>query len=164
VTSTQKFLAAAMAGFFTASFASAGMAATLKSQVVGVWAIVSETETVDGIKSEPLGAHPVGLAIYDKNGYFSSQRMRADLPKFAARRKDSATDAENRAVVEGIQTLFGTYTIDEQTHTRVLHVVGSSFPNIAGLDLKEAIVIKGDLMTVTTGPTGNVTLVWKRLK
>lgn len=164
MTSTKKFLAAAVAGVFTATFATAGMAANLKSQLIGVWAIVSETDTGNGNKIEPLGAHPIGLAIYDKSGYFSSQRMRADLPKFATRRKDSGTDAENRAVVEGIQTLFGTYTVDEKTHTRVLHVAGSSFPNIAGIDLKESIVIKGDLMTVTTGPTGSVTLVWKRLK
>jgi len=162
--STRRFLAAAAAGVLSATFANAAMAANLKSQVVGVWAIVSETETVNGDKTEPLGDHPIGLAIYDKSGYFSSQRMRADLPKFAARRKDAGTDAENRAVIEGIQTLFGTYTIDEKSHTRALHVAGSSFPNIAGLDLKEAIVIKGDLMTVTTGPTGNVTLVWKRVR
>ena len=87
--------------------------------------------------------------------------MRADLPKFAANSKNGGTDPENKAVVQGIMSIFGTYTVDEKTHTRMLHIVGSSYPNMDGTNLKESIVIKGDLMTITNPFS---TIVWKRTR
>ena len=157
----QRLLAIAIGGSLCAVFSSVSLAESLQSQLIGTWTLVSEIHTDHGMASEPYGPHPIGIAIYDSTGYFSTQRMRPDLPKFAANTKNEGTDAENKAVVQGMMTLFGTYTVDEQTHTRHLHILGSSYPNIAGSDLKESIAISGDLMTVTNPVT---TLVWQRAK
>lgn len=149
---------AAAAAVLLASAASGALAASLKSQLVGTWILVSETSSHG---TQPFGAQPVGIAIYDRSGHFSTQRMRADLPKFAANSRNGGTDAENRAVVQGIMSLFGTYTVDENTQTRLLHIIGASYPNIAGTDLEESVVIKGDLMTIANPIT---TIVWQRAK
>jgi hypothetical protein len=158
MTSTKGILAAVAVGVLFGTIASGALAASLKSQLVGTWALVSETSST-GI--QPFGPNPVGIAIYDRSGHFSTQRMRADLPKFAANSKNGGTDAENKAVVQGIMSLFGTYTVDENAHTRLLHIIGASYPNIDGTDLKEAVVIKGDRMTITNPIT---TIVWQRAK
>ena len=156
-----KFLCIGMTAALCAAIAGTSVAASQRSQLLGAWALVSETHTGNGIVTEPYGPHPIGIAIYDRSGHFSTQRMRADLPKFAANSKNGGTDAENKAVVQGIMTLFGTFTVDEKSGTRLLHIVGSSYPNISGTDLKETMVFKGDLMTIANPVS---TLVWKRVK
>jgi lipocalin-like protein len=157
--SSKRFLAVAAASVLFALVATAATAASLKSQLIGAWTLVSEANTSNG--NEPFGPHPVGIAIYDRSGHFSTQRMRADLPKFAANSKNGGTDAENKAVVQGIMSIFGTYTVDEKMRVRILRIVGSSYPNLDGTDIRESVVITGDLMTVTN-PIA--TLVWRRAK
>jgi len=161
MTLSRRFLCIGMTAALCATIADTSSAASQLSQLVGAWALVSETHTSNGTTSEPFGSHPIGIAIYDRSGHFSTQRMREDLPKFAANSKNGGTDAENKAVVQGIMTLFGTFTVDEKSRTRLLHIAGSSYPNIIGTDLKETMMFKGDLMTIVNPVS---TLVWKRLK
>ena len=144
--------------------ASQATAATLKQQIVGTWAVVSSINERDGKKTEALGPHPIGYYMFDQAGHYSLQSMRGDLPKFASNNKNTGTDAENRAVVQGINTIFGTYTVDEKDRSVTVHIIGGSFPNWAGADQKRTIAIVGDTLTwtVAMGPAGTTVITLKR--
>jgi SAM-dependent methyltransferase len=61
-------------------------AQSLKQQLVGTWTFVSSTTKLpDG--SPAWGSNPKGLLIFTENGYFSSQIVRSDLPKFASKNR-----------------------------------------------------------------------------
>ena len=62
-----------------------GQQKSIKEQLVGTWTFVSSTTKLpDG--SPAWGTNPKGLLIFTENGYFSSQIVRSDLPKFALRK------------------------------------------------------------------------------
>jgi len=149
-----------------AGVASHAAAATLKQQIVGTWAVVSSINERDGKKTEALGPHPIGYYMFDQAGHYSLQSMRGDLPKFASNNKNTGTDAENKAVVQGINTIFGTYTVDEKDRSVTVHIIGGSFPNWAGTDQKRTIAIVGDTLTwtVAMGPAGTTVITLKRAK
>ena len=89
-----------------------GQQKSIKEQLVGTWTFVSSTTKLpDG--SPAWGTNPKGLLIFTENGYFSSQIVRSDLPKFASNNRAQGTPEENKAVVQGSSATFGTYTVDE---------------------------------------------------
>jgi hypothetical protein len=101
-----------------------------KEEIVGSWRLL----IIDGIKADgthqPLyGPNPRALAMFSPDGHYSIQIMRDMRPKFAADDRLKGTAEELKASLEGIITLFGTYTIDEPSKTLSMRVEGSSFPN-----------------------------------
>jgi hypothetical protein len=68
---------------------SAGLAQSAKD-LVGAWTLVS---------AEAYGPDPKGLLIFDANGHFSSQFMKADLPKYASNSRTQGTPEEYKATV-----------------------------------------------------------------
>src|SRR5207244_9725924 len=69
---------------------------SLKDQLVGTWTFVSSTTKLpDG--STAWGSNPKGLLIFTENGYFASQIVRSDLPKFASKSRAQGTTEENKA-------------------------------------------------------------------
>jgi hypothetical protein len=105
----------------------------MKEQLVGTWTFVSSTTKLpDG--SPAWGTNPKGLLIFTADGYFSSQIVRSDLPKFASKNRAQGTPEENKAVVQGTIGTFGTYTVDEAKKTYTLKFEGSSFPNRVGTE------------------------------
>jgi len=139
---------------------------SLKQQLVGTWTFVSSTTKLpDG--SPAWGTNPKGLLIFTENGYFSSQIVRSDLPKFASKNRAQGTAEENRAVVQGSITTFGTYTVDETKKTYTLKFEGSSFPNRVGTEQTRPFTIAGDELKVTNPSTtvgGSSEIVYKRAK
>jgi hypothetical protein len=55
-----------------------------------------------------------------------------DLPKIAGNNRLNGTDADNRAIVQGSLTFFGTYSVDEAKKTVTFNIVASTYPNAAG--------------------------------
>ena len=139
---------------------------SMKEQLVGTWTFVSSTTKLpDG--SPAWGTNPKGLLIFTENGYFSSQIVRSDLPKFASKNRAQGTAEENRAVVQGSITTFGTYTVDETKKTYTLKFEGSSFPNRVGTEQTRPFTIAGDELKVTNPSTtvgGSSEIVYKRAK
>jgi hypothetical protein len=94
--------------------------------------------------------------------------MRADLPKFAAGRADQGTALENQAVISGLVTHFGTYSVDEADKILTSHIEASSFPNNDGIDQRRVIVsltadeLRYGLPVTVTGTKAEV--LWKRAK
>jgi Lipocalin-like domain len=105
---------------------------TLKDQLVGTWTFVSAMDVKpDGSTTNRWGSNPKGILVFDSNGHYSLTIMRSDLPKFAAKTADQGTADENKAVLQGMITHFGTYSVNDADKTLTTRVEGSSFPNLS---------------------------------
>ena len=139
---------------------------TVKGQIFGVWAVVSVVNEADGKKTEPYGANPKGQFIFTADGYFSTNIIRVDRPKFVSNNRTKGTPEENKAAMQGSNGSFGTYEISSDGSI-TLHIVGSTFPNWDGTKQKRLAAIKGDEMT-WTNPTasmgGSTVIILQRAK
>jgi hypothetical protein len=144
---------------------SAGNAAAQSAKdLVGSWTPVS----VDA-----YGPSPKGSLIFEANGRYSLQLMRANLPKYLSNNRTQATPAEYRITVEGILSHFGTYSVSGTD--LIFHVEASSFPNWSGTEQKRInLSVTGDELKYTNlGPSGGYQylvpadapfVVWRRVK
>ena len=151
-------------GFITPAFAQT----TKPKELVGTWTMVSITLEKDGKKTDLFGPEPQGRLIRDADGHVFYIATRGDLPKFASNNRAAGTPEENKAVVEGSISYFGTVTADEADKTYTQHIEVCSFPNWIGTDHKSTYTINGDeLATTTSGSSvgeGTVHVVYKRAK
>jgi Lipocalin-like domain len=154
---------------FSVSWAQQKGAATAK-QLHGHWSLVSIDSVEQGVKKVgSFGPNPKGLFIFDPSGRYSFQMFRPDLPKFASNSRMTGTAEENKAVVQGTLSHFGTYTVNEKEGTFSVRPDASSFPNWAGTiqPARKFTIIKDEL-TITnpsssTGPSTSI-LVLKRAR
>jgi hypothetical protein len=163
--------AVAFALGLVASAAVAQPAKTLRDQLVGTWSfVIAEITTADGKKTLPFGDKPKGMLIFTADGHFSQVHVAGDLPKIASNNRLAGTDADNKAIVHGSLSLFGTYAIDEDKKTVTFKIEGSTFPNLAGAAQTRTI----DLLTAdefrNTNPAASrdvpavATNIYKRAK
>ena len=136
-----------------------------KAQLVGTWMLVSNTGSNPGVRT--FSAND-GVAIFEANGRFSVQLVRSDLPKFTSNNRDTGTADENKTIVQGSITYFGTYSVTEADSTVTLHVERSSFPNWNATDQKRVVTLLTAQELKYTNPAasvgGGAELVWKRVK
>jgi hypothetical protein len=86
------------------------------SQLVGTWTPVAiSTEQKDGTKYETFGPKPLGVLTFGSDGRFSLQWMRFDLPQFASSDRMKGTAEENKAIVQGSLSYFGTTAVTNVT-------------------------------------------------
>ena len=143
----------------------ASKAKVSKKQLIGNWILVSNTNTA--ANSRPFGAND-GYATFAADGRFSITLLRSDLPKFASNNRDTGTADENKAIVQGSNAYFGTYSLNEADGTLTLHIERASFPNWAGTDQQRLIVSLTTTELKYTNPAastgGTAELGWKRVK
>jgi hypothetical protein len=141
---------------------------TLREQLIGTWLAVSVvTAHQDGAEIESFGPNVKGMQIFDSNGRVVIVLMRSDLPKFVSNNRETGTAEENKAVVQGSSTLFGTYSVDEAAKSVSIQIEAATFPNWTGTTQKRTRAISGDELTVTgfTGTLGGAPVSqWKRVK
>jgi hypothetical protein len=140
---------------------------SLKNQLVGMWTLVSSTETApDGKKADSFGDNPLGAYTFDAKGHFTQMLMRSDLPKFDNRMQ--GTPEQNKAVVQGTIAFYGTYAVDEATKLVTVHITGGSFAKFNGTEGKRLITsLSGDELHFTNPATSGGTsadTVWRRAK
>ena len=136
--------------------------------IVGSWALVS-TDNVDasGKRTPIFGPNPRASLIFTSNGRYSLYISRASLPKFAAGNREKGTADENKAVVGGVISHIGRYTVDEKDKTFTFHVESSTYPNWDGTAQKRPFTVSGDELKYTNAAAsggGRADLVWKRIK
>ncbi len=145
-----------------------GQLKTLKEQLVGTWTYVSvDIVRPDGSRVPLYGPNPQGVASFDINGHYLLLTARAELPKFASNDRMKGTAEENKAVVQGSISHFGTYTVNEADKTITFHIQTSTFPNWNGVDQKRPFTITGDELKWTTPASsggGLAEVVLKRAK
>jgi hypothetical protein len=155
-------------GAITASGATAQQK-SLKEQLVGNWTFVSSIDTnKDGTKTDRWGPNAKGLIMFDPGGRFSFLISRASIPKFAAGNVNQGTAEENKAVLQGMISYFGTWSVDEASKTVATNIEAGSFPNLNGGSQKRIITsltadeLKYTNPATTTGTSSDV--VWRRAK
>jgi hypothetical protein len=166
-----RILAATFVLGFAASAAVAQPAKTLRDQLVGTWSfVIAEITTADGKKTLPFGDKPKGMLIFTADGHFSQVHVAGDLPRIASSNRLAGSDSDNKAIVHGSLSLFGTYTVDEDKKRVTFKIEASTFPNLAGVAQTRTI----DLLTAdefrNTNPAASrdvpavATNIYKRAK
>jgi hypothetical protein len=106
----------AMAGFTHAQTANKplGNHQSAREKLIGAWHLAHID--VPGPDGKPLDTpQPIGMLIYTRDGHMSVQLM------YPA----SAAAQSNEYVQAGYEASFGSYDVDEATHTLTHHVMGS---------------------------------------
>ena len=128
-----RMLVALFAATLWTTAALAQPAKTLREQLVGTWnLVIAEITAADGKKTLPFGPSPKGQIIFTADGHFSQVHVSSGLPRIASNNRLAGTDADNKAIVLGTLSLFGTYSVDEEKKTLTFNIVASTFPNQEG--------------------------------
>jgi hypothetical protein len=169
------FRMAGMALLFLAATLFAGEAfaqqpaKTLKEQFVGTWRLMElYYKAQDGTRTDSLGPKPRGILRLDADGDFTLQIMATSLPKFASNSRTDGTAEENKAVVHGTTSYYGTYSVDEKDNIFAVHIEACTYPNFDGADQKRPFTLKGNELTFTNKNSSiagsSVWQTWKRIK
>ena len=153
-------------------FAVASTTKDLKDQLAGAWTLVSiHNVRADGTKYELFGPNAKGMLILNGSGHFSLHVTRAARPMFTSENRMTGTAEENRAAVQGMISLVGTFTVHEQDRSMLLRIESSSYPNLDGTEQRQSFRIIGDQLSwpeaaPIAGPTGDLRsdLIWKRAR
>jgi Fe-S cluster biosynthesis and repair protein YggX len=144
---------------------------TLRDDLVGPWRLVSIINLrADGTKYELFGPNATGMLIFDKAGTYSFQIMRAHRPLLVAENRLEGTPEENRATAQGVLSHFGTYEVNEGSHSFTLHIECSSYPNWEKTEQKRNFTILADRLSWTDAAAGprpgdlQSDLIWKRVQ
>jgi len=128
-----RIFVAILASILWTQAASAQAAKPMREQIVGTWnLVIAEITAADGKKTLPFGPTPKGQLIFTPDGHFSQVHVSSGLPRIASNNRLNGTDADNKAIVQGTLSLFGTYTVDEEKKTLTFNIVASTFPNQEG--------------------------------
>src|SRR5256884_7346768 len=129
--------------------------------------LVSAVSEQCGNKSDTFGPNPKGILIVDASGRYVIAFSRADLPKVASNNRTTATAEENKAIVGGSLTHFGTLSVNAADKTFTFKIETATFPNWSGTEQKRPFPLSGDQLRYTAAAAsggGTATGVWKRAK
>ena len=135
--------------------------------LAGTWTLVSNVTEQGGNKTDTFGPHPKGILTVDANGRYVLAIVRAGLPTVASNNRTTATPEENKAIVQGSLTHFGTVSVNAADKTMTFKIETSTFPNWDGTEQKRAFTVTGDELKYTVPAAsggGTATAVWKRAK
>ena len=141
------------------------------SKLVGTWSLLAADNVFpDGKRVHVYGPEPQGILMFDSAGRYSLHIYRTGRIKFAANDKAKGSPEENQSTVEGSNTHYGRYTVNESDASITFHIDHALFPNWEGTQQKRSFRIVGDRLTyiVATPTTGGRAalgeVVWVRAK
>ncbi len=144
---------------------------SIKDQLVGSWSLLlNDLIKDDGTHVPGYGPNPDGLLIFAPDGHYSLQIIRYGRPAFASKNRMTGTADENKAVVQGMITSFGTYAVDEANKTITYRITASSFPDWDHTVQKRPITAITDEVLTYNTPAPSVPgythaeLAWKKVK
>jgi len=151
----------------TAMFFSMHGYAQTANLVVGTWELISSDNITDDKRTPLYSEHPKGFLVYTQD-HFIYLISRPDLPKFASSNRTEGTPEENKAVVQGSISAYGTYQINPDRKSLTQKIENASFPNWAGTTQQRLFTVSpNELRTITplasTGK-GRAEQVWRRVK
>jgi Lipocalin-like domain len=127
--------------------------ATDRERLVGAWHLAHiDSPGPDGKSANTV--QPQGMLIYTSDGHMSVQLM---YPK-------SANTQTNQYVQDGYEASFGSYDVDEATHTLTHHVQGSNTRDLlVGKDLPRVYQLNPDgrLIIKSTRPDEHWSVTWE---
>jgi hypothetical protein len=127
--------------------------ATDRERLIGAWHLAHiDSPGPDGKSANAV--QPQGMLIYTSDGHMSVQLM---YPK-------SANTQSNQYVQDGYEASFGSYDVDEATHTLTHHVQGSNTRDLlVGKDLPRVYQLNPDgrLIIKSTRPDEHWSVTWE---
>jgi Lipocalin-like domain len=126
---------------------------SIQDRFVGAWRLDSlEERAADG---KVHRADCTGLLVYTSDGHMSVQVMYRN-PSAAA------SAASVQYAQGGYEASFGTYEIDERTHTFTFHVEGALVRTLLGKDLKRAYELSSNQLIVKSAdPNEHWRVAWE---
>ena len=128
-----------------------------REKLIGAWHLVhiDVPGDVPGPDGKPVSIpQPTGILIYTRDGHMSVQLM---YPR-------SANTQSNEYVRDGYEASFGSYDVDEATHTLTHHVQGSVTRDLlVGKDLPRIyqFTADGHLIIRSARPDEHWSVVWE---
>ena len=142
----------------------------LQEQLVGTWTLISVDNIYpDSSRIHPYGDNPQGMLIFDENGNYAIQILKAIRPHIASGDKNKCTPEENAMMVQGSNSHFGKYSVEEASNTITFNIAHASFPNWEGTTQKRSYTYTGNeiryVVTHTTqgGQSVIAEVAWRRL-
>jgi len=141
-------------------------------QLVGTWRLSSRVVSLEdgtAVQDPGLGKTPTGYLIYDLSGHMAVQLMRRDRSMAIDCGVSGSAPSDNSQSVNGYDAYFGTYTIDETSHTVTHHLEGALAAADVGKSLVREFQVFGDKLTIvvrTSSPKEKQirTLTWERVR
>jgi len=129
-----------------------------RDRFVGAWRLAwLEEEGADGKIHRP---DCTGLLVYTRDGHISVQVMYRNPPANPLAATKAAPVQYSQG---GYEASFGTYEIDESTHTFTFHVEGALVRTLVGKDLPRAFEFAGNqLIVMSTHPDEHWRVAWER--
>jgi hypothetical protein len=130
---------------------------SIRGRFVGAWRLAwLEEQSADG---KIHRADCTGLLVYTRDGHMSVQVMYRNP-------QANPQTATNAAPVQyaqgGYEASFGTFEIDESTHTFTFHVEGAMVRTLIGKDLPRAFELSGNQLIVkSTRPDEHWRVAWE---
>jgi Lipocalin-like domain len=124
-----------------------------RERLIGAWHLAHINSPGPDGKPADI-AQPKGMLIYTRDGHMSVQLM---YPK-------SAHAQPNEYVQDGYEASFGSYDVDESTHTLTHHVQGSNTRDLlVGKDLPRVYQFTGDerLIIKSARPDEHWSVTWE---
>ncbi|HKV61029.1 MAG TPA: lipocalin-like domain-containing protein [Candidatus Acidoferrum sp.] len=125
----------------------------VKDRFVGAWRLASlEAPGPDGKLHK---GDSIGLLVFTRDGHMSVQVMEPNPPPQAPVGPEQYSQG-------GYEASFGTYEVDESTHTFMFHVEGALVRTLIGKDLPRAFELSGkQLIVKSTRPEEHWRVAWE---
>lgn len=126
----------------------------IRERFVGAWRLASlETPAADGKVHK---ADSIGLLVFTRDGHMSVQVMERNP-------QPQAPAAPEQYSQGGYEASFGTFEIEESTHTFTFHVEGALVRTLIGKDLPRSFEFSGQQLIVKpTRPDEHWRVAWER--
>jgi hypothetical protein len=128
-----------------------GRSGSDRERLIGAWRLASIAGPDGKLMTTAV---PIGMLIYTRDGHMSVQLM---YPK-------SASALSNEYVQNGYEASFGSYDINDATHTVTHHVQGSNTRDLlVGKDLPRVYQLSSDghLVIRSTRPDERWSVTWE---
>ena len=125
-----------------------------REKLIGAWHLVSMGDSGASRQTNlaKIVAKIQGTLIYTRDGHMSVQLM---YPP-------SASSLSNEYVRNGYEASFGSYDVNEETHTLTHHVEGSITPGLVGKDLPRRYRFSGGRLIIQSArPDEHWSVTWE---
>jgi hypothetical protein len=141
-------------------------------ELVGTWRLISRVVALEdgtAVHDPGLGKTPEGYLIYDSSGHVAAQLMRLDRPMAIDCGTSDSAPSNNSQSVNGYDAYFGTYTIEENSHTVTHHLEGALAAADVGKTLVREFHVSGDKLNIVVRANSPKekqirTLTWERVR
>ena len=125
----------------------------IRKQFVGAWRLARLEQP--GAEGKLQSADSTGLLVFTDDGHMSVQVMERNPQAQAAAKPEQYSQG-------GYEASYGTYQIDERSHTFTFHVEGALVRNLIGKDLPRAFELSGKQLIVKSArPEEHWRVVWE---